>query len=57
MCTPGALDIFREVRLYTTLWGQDRKWQKSHVPMENTGLGWRSLVVAWTWLFPSLVWM
>lgn len=24
MCTPGALDIFREVRLYTTLWGRDR---------------------------------
>lgn len=43
MCTPGALDIFREVRLYTTLWGQDRRWQKSRVPMENMGLGWRSL--------------
>lgn len=43
MCTPGALDIFREVRLYTTLWGQDRRWQKRHVPMENMGLEWRSL--------------
>lgn len=39
MCTPGALDIFREVRLYTTLWGQDKRWQKSHLPMGNMGWG------------------
>lgn len=47
MCTPGALDIFREVRLYTTLWGQDRKQRKSRVPTGDMGLEWRSLGGCW----------
>lgn len=32
MCTPGALVIFRAVRLYTTLWReQDRRQQWGHI--------------------------
>ena len=50
MCTPGALDIFREVLLYTTLQGQDRKQQKIHVP-KGPGGGHR--VPAGTWVAVS----